>query len=78
MGLFHVILRNFSPSFWHLSLEKGILAFSFGKKIKNLTEMFYENKQNKPITQVKKSSLFLTEVPLFWAWFKKGNIIYQK
>ncbi len=47
-----LILRDFSLSSRSFYLEKGTLALSFDKNLKNLRELSYENKQNKLQTQV--------------------------
>jgi len=51
-GFISLILRDFSLSSHAFYLEKGSLTLLFGKNRKNLRDSSYENKQNKPKTQV--------------------------
>ena len=51
-GFFLLILRYFTLSFRLFSFEKGALALPFNEKRKNLRELSYDNKQNKPRVQV--------------------------
>jgi len=51
-GFISLILSNFSLSSQPFCLEKDALVLPFGKNAKNLRELFSENKQNKPETQV--------------------------